>query len=151
MYAARQYVRANIRSSVRTSSTKCTVMYCEHTAGSRRVNLCTYIHVDKVRSSANFNSLAKVLDLDVQGQTFKLSTLVSSYTKYARVSVGTADYFNRQDVRGVRPAYPIIFAPVLLVDMVDYTHRQNVNQCQPSRFLGEMQCVVFSPIAYSSV
>ena len=58
---------------------------------------------------------------------------------------GTTNYTDRQDVKCVRLAYPLIVAQVI-VDMADYSRRYDVKVC-----LGEMQRVSFSPIAFAGV
>ena len=69
--AGSMYVRAFARSPV----TKCTIMRCEQTVGPRRANLCTHMHVDKIRSPADFIQIINAPDLHFQGQRFELSTM----------------------------------------------------------------------------
>ena len=60
------FINYDIVSFVRASVhlvTKCTIMYCEQTAGPRRANFCTYMHVDKIASLAIFIQILNFLDL----------------------------------------------------------------------------------------
>ena len=54
VFTARSYVRSSVRLYVRTSFTKCTIMYREQTAGRRSANFYAHMHADKIPSSVNF-------------------------------------------------------------------------------------------------
>ena len=47
--------RVNVRTYVRSSATKCAIIYYEQTAGHRSAIFYTDMHVDKIRSPANFD------------------------------------------------------------------------------------------------
>ena len=70
--------RRLVRSSIRTSLTKRTIIYNEQTVGPRGSIFCTLMHVDKIPLPADFHPNGHVLDLYVQGQRFELNTLGSS-------------------------------------------------------------------------
>ena len=56
VYAGRQYVRSSVRSCVRPSFAKCTIMHNEQTAGHGSDNSGAPTHVDKIHPSAGFHS-----------------------------------------------------------------------------------------------
>ena len=83
--------------SVRPSFTKCTIMYPEQTAGPSGANLCTRMHIDKRRSSANFHSnrqrllFSKVNDFNRihwEFQTWCISKMMTDRTNIAIVNTG---------------------------------------------------------------
>ena len=58
--------------SVRTSFTKCMIMYYEQTSRPSSANFCTHLHLDKVPSPANFHQNRQRPWLSFQGQRFRI-------------------------------------------------------------------------------
>ena len=103
-------VRLFIRSFVRPSFTKCTIIHSKPKAGNRSTNFCIFFNIlacsqGQFDQQLTFIQIVNILNLHFfKGQRFKLNTLGSSYVKCAKIFIGMMDLTNCHYVKGFQEA-----------------------------------------------